>query len=261
MPPFDAFIVGSDQVWRACFSPNLPHFFLDFLGDAPVRRIAYAASFGIDDWDASAEMTERLRPLAGRFDSLSVREKSGVDICREQLGVEADLMPDPTMLLTAEDYLALCGSVSEPEPNQAYIAVYAIDPTVKMNELIARFAEEHQVPAVRIGRFNWETGSEPMESWIRGIARARYVITDSFHGTVFSLIFGKDFITFNNGWRGAGRFHTLLDGFGLSNRLVDADKVSGIVIPPVDRERVARELAGLRQKGISFIAKATSSRE
>ena len=261
LPKFDAFIVGSDQVWRAVFSPCLPHFFLDFLEDAPVRRIAYAASFGLDFWETPEQTTEIIRPLAQRFDRISVRELSGVDLCKTYLGVDAELMPDPTLLLTREDYLALCDKTSEATPTEPYVAVYVIDSRDKTNELIARFEEEHQLPVVRIGRFNWENGSEPMESWIRGFARARYVITDSFHGTVFSLIFGKDFITFNNGWRGAGRFHTLLDNFDLADRLVDADKVSEISIPPIDRERVCRGLAELREKGISFLAEATSTSE
>ena len=261
LPRFDAFIVGSDQIWRPCLSPCLPHFYLDFLGEAHVRRISYAASFGSDIWEAPEEMTNNLSTLAARFDRISIREHSGVELCRKHLGVEAELMPDPTVLLTRDDYMALCEKPSEPELDQPYIAVYLIDSQDDQNKLIVKFAKEHQLPIVRIGNFNWEKGSDPMESWISGITRARYVITDSFHGTVFSLLFGKDFITFNNGWRGADRFHTLLGYFGLSDRLIRADKITEIVIPPLDQEAVSRQLALLRQSGISFLTEVTATKE
>ena len=258
LPVFDAYIVGSDQVWRPVFSPHLPDFYLGFLEDERPLRIAFAASFGVDGWESSEKETALLRKLAQRFDRISVREASGVELCRNHLGMDAELMPDPTMLLTREDYLTLCPSPVSGIPDQPYIATYIIDPDNKIGTLISDFAERSHLPVVSVGGFDWERGSKPMEHWLAGIANARFVITDSFHGTVFSLLFQKDFITFINGWRGPSRYHTLLDTFGLSNRLVCADQASEIEIPPLDNKVVSQILPALRERGLSFLAKATS---
>lgn len=262
LPAFDAYIVGSDQVWRPVFSPRLTNFYLDFLGDLPVRRIAYAASFGVDAWEAQEKTTEVIRRLARRFDRISVREASAVDLCREHLGVEAVLVPDPTLLLTREDYLAYVAAAPDVQiPAQPYLATYFIDYNDHKTALVSDFARKHGLSVVDAGAFDWASGSDPVAHWLAVIAHAGYVITDSFHGTVLSLLFRKDFITFDNGWRGSSRFHTLLDAFGLRDRLVDANEVSGIVIPPLDPEAVSRQLASLRDRGTAFLKEALTLRD
>ena len=261
LPAFDAYIVGSDQVWRPVFSPRLTNFYLDFLGDQPVRRIAYAASFGVDTWEATEKLTERIRPLAHRFDRISVRETSAVDLCRDHLGVDADLMPDPTLLLTRDDYLAYVADTPDiPVSSRPYIATYFIDPNNSKATLVSDFARKHNLPVINVRQFDWTSGIDPAAHWIAGMANADYILTDSFHGTVFSLLFRKDFITFDNGWRGSSRFHTLLEAFGLRDRLVKADNVSEVIIPPVDPEAVSRQLTFQRDRGISFLAGALAPR-
>ncbi len=259
LPSFDAFIVGSDQVWRPVFSPRLSDFYLGFLHDDRPLRIAYAASFGVDEWESSEEQTAVLRKLAQRFDRISVREASGVDLCRDHLGVEAELMPDPTLLLTREDYLGLCQDGSCGLPGQPYVATYFIDPNPRKEELVAAFAERHHLPVVPLGRFDWESGSDPMEKWLSGLADAKYVVTDSYHGTIFSLIFRKDFISFINRWRGSSRFRTLLDAFNLQDRLVDPDSISGFDISPADEETYARQLLRQREKGLAFLSETLAA--
>src|SRR5690606_19965537 len=96
---YDAVIVGSDQTWRPRYSPNIYNYFLDFLRDENVRRIAYASSFGTDKWEYNDKQTDRCSKLAKEFDMISVREKSGVDLCIRHLGVEALAVLDPTLLL------------------------------------------------------------------------------------------------------------------------------------------------------------------
>ena len=259
LPTFDAFIVGSDQVWRPVFSPRLTNFYLDFLKDLPVRRIAYAASFGVDTWEVPKKTTEIIRRLAKRFDRISVREASAVDLCREYLGVEADLMPDPTLLLKREDYLAFIADCPNVQiPSHPYIATYFIDPTDRESSLVADFAREHHLPIINIGDFDWAGGSDPVAHWLSGIANAAFVITDSFHGTVFSLLFQRDFITFDNGWRGSSRFHTLLDTFGMSERLVNMYETDRIVIPAISRESISRQLIIQQAKGRAFLTEYLS---
>ena len=260
LPAFDAFIVGSDQVWRPVFSPRLTNFYLDFLGDQPVRRIAYAASFGVDTWEATEKLTERIRPLAQRFDRISVREASAIDLCREHLGVEAVLVPDPTLLLTREDYLTyIVDSQDVQVPSKPYLATYFIDHNDRKTALVSDFARKHGLSVVDAGQFDWASGRDPVAHWLACVADADYVVTDSFHGTVLSLLFRKDFITFDNGWRGSSRFHTLLGAFDLTDRLVDADKVSEILIPPVNQEDLSRQLALQQGRGIAFLTEVLSS--
>ncbi|MBQ6244042.1 MAG: polysaccharide pyruvyl transferase family protein [Bacteroidales bacterium] len=259
LPPFDAFIVGSDQVWRPVFSPCLTDFYLGFLRDDRPLRIAYAASFGVDEWESSEEQTAVLRKLAQRFDRISVREASGVALCKDHLGVEAELMPDPTLLLTREDYLGLCQDGSYGLPDQPYVATYFIDPNPRKEELVAAFAEQHHLPVVPLGRFNWDSGSDSMEKWLTGLAGAEYIVTDSFHGTVFSLIFRKDFISFVNWWRGSSRFHTLLEAFDLQDRLVDPDSISAFDISQTDKEAFARKLSLQREKGLTYLSEALAA--
>ena len=103
-----AFVVGSDQVWNRTATPKLYNYYLDFTHEIPdVRRIAYAASFGKSEWDYSEAETKMCAELAQSFDAISVREDSGVTLCREKLGVAAVHMPDPTLLLKKEQYQAV----------------------------------------------------------------------------------------------------------------------------------------------------------
>lgn len=102
---FDAFVVGSDQVWRPRYNAYIPNLFLDFTEGMSVKRIAYAASFGTDQWEFSTEQTTISSFLAKKFDVVSVREASGIQLCKQNLGVDAIQVLDPTLLLSAEEYL------------------------------------------------------------------------------------------------------------------------------------------------------------
>lgn len=107
---YDAVIVGSDQTWRPKYSPNIYDFYLDFISkDKRIKRIAYASSFGVDDWEYSAEETKKCAKLSKLFDGISVREQSGIDLCKDHLGVDSELALDPTLLLNKDDYVTLIG--------------------------------------------------------------------------------------------------------------------------------------------------------
>jgi len=102
---FDAYVVGSDQVWRPCYSPQLSTFFLDFLeGNSTVEKIAYTASFGVDDWKFTNKQIKEFGRLLKLFDAISVREDSTVELCKNYFGVEATHLLDPTMLLGSDVY-------------------------------------------------------------------------------------------------------------------------------------------------------------
>ena len=105
---FDAYIVGSDQVWRPAFANNIYNDFLDFCQDKKnIKRLAYSASFGISEWEFSEEQTKECSRLAKLFDAISVREDSGIVLCKEHLDVDAMHVLDPTLLLEKEEYIKL----------------------------------------------------------------------------------------------------------------------------------------------------------
>lgn len=209
--PADLWIVGSDQVWRPWCSPNIENYFFDFLDDT-TPRIAYAASFGTDRWEISEEQTPRIRELAARFKAISVREASGVGLCKEYLGMEVQHVLDPTMLLTAEKYLALTGENDYPQGR--YIATYILDSNPAKKKAVMEESRALGLSVVPVGRMHRDC-FDSVESWLATIAHADRVITDSFHGTVFSIIFGKPVKILGNTLRGNARIESLVSLFDL----------------------------------------------
>lgn len=249
---FDAYVVGSDQVWRPRYNQYLSNFYLDFTQDADVRRVAYAASFGVDEWESDRQTTSLLRELAQKFDGISVREQSGVSLCRENLGVDAEWVLDPTMLLTAEDYLQLvdAGKRKEEKP---YIGVYLLDLTKEKVAAVERLARKLSLDVKYLGRMTRKEYPS-VESWLAGIANAECVVTDSFHGTVFSIIFKKQFLTIGNYARGNARFESLLSMFDLMGRLVAVEDVEREkMAKPIDYNSVGETIIAAQNRAIQFI--------
>jgi hypothetical protein len=228
---FDAVIVGSDQVWRPRYSPCLRNFFLDFLEQVGgnVRRISYAASFGVDEWEYSAKETEECKRLVNKFDALSVRERSAQTLCQRYFGVNPKLMLDPTFLLSTEKYRELIGQNSL-SGNKGKVLTYFLDPLPSKLEQAQFVASTLNLECFSVtqnivkNELDSDSAVEcvfpPVEVWLQSFDEAAFVITDSFHGTVFSIIFNKPFIAVGNASRGISRFDSLLQLFGLSERLV-----------------------------------------
>lgn len=227
---YDAFIVGSDQVWRPEYNTNLSDMFLVFTKDWNVRRIAYAASFGVDYWNCGAEMTEKCKQLLKRFDFVSVRESTGVMLCKNIFEVDAVHLLDPTMLLTKEEYYSSLHLDRVPKSN-GNLLVYILDYSEDKNKLVQLIAEKkHLIPF----RVNSEVENSmadldkriqpPIEQWVRGFYDAEYVITDSFHACVFSIIFDKPFIVYSNDSRGKARFESLLNQFSLNDCILSSSE-------------------------------------
>lgn len=238
--PADLWIVGSDQVWRPWCSPDIGNYFFNFLSDR-ARRISYAASFGTDKWEISEKQTPKVRELASKFQAVSVRESSGVGLCKDYLGVEAKHVLDPTMLINAEEYLALTSETDYPK--KRYIATYVLDVSKEKSDIIKAESKKRKLPVVKVGVMH-RTHFDPIESWLATIAHADCVITDSFHGTVFSLIFGRPVKVLKNGVRGNSRLDSLLEALRL---VPDAQ---GFILP--DKDNITR-LNELRKASIDFI--------
>ena len=213
----DALVVGSDQVWRAEYNGNhIEDMFLGFAKGYPVKRVAYAASFGIDNWDYTTEQTDKCSILAKQMDAISVREHSGIALCRDNLGVVATCVLDPTLLLDKKDYSAI--SDGNPDDVEPYLAVYCLDINETKQRFFNRLGEERGLK-VRYFTMGWHS-HYTIGQWIAMIAQSSMVVTDSFHGMVFSILFGKEFYALCNPERGNTRISGLLERLGLEKRLV-----------------------------------------
>ena len=239
---YDAYVVGSDQCWRPIYNGS---FFLEMFlrfaeNQTNVKKIAYAASFGTDEWEFSPEMTVKCSALAKKFDLITVREASGVDLCRNNLGVDAKHVLDPTMLLDKEDYIKLIENENEPH-SPGNLFYYILDPSDEKKTLIKDIATKSGfIPFTVMPKYQEENRTKEdvkeriedcvypsVTSWLRAFMDAKMVIVDSFHGAVFSIIFNKPFWVIANAKRGNARFESLLSLFGLEDRIIlPEDKVN-----------------------------------
>lgn len=264
---FDALVVGSDQTWRPCYS-YIPAYFLDFTSDKPVKRIAYAASFGVDNWTLSPATTKLCAKLAKQFDAISVREDSGVALCRTYLGVDAVHLLDPTLLLEKEDYLQLMETEEKTGIGEKRMMCYILDRSPEKHDIIRRVSTELGLTPFEIMPDEEETttgegaltGVYPAVSeWINGFCKAEFVVTDSFHGTVFALIFNKPFVVMLNPQRGASRFTSLLRIFHLENRVLSSsEELTGDHLQPVDYASVNQIRREWQDKSFSFLKRNLS---
>ena len=272
---YDAYVVGSDQVWRPIYSPCQPNYFLDFVpAGAPVKRVAYAASFGTDAWEYPEKLARQCRALASRFDAVSVRESGGVRLCREHLGVEAVQVLDPTLLQDRGRYESLVQGEDVPRSEGNFFC-YVLDRTPRTAALSASVSSllgvrpfevmpRHAGVVTSRVALSERVYPSPLR-WLRGFMDADYVLTDSFHGCVFSIIFNRPFVALGNSGRGQARFHSLLSLFGLESRLADgsagAEAIADLLREPIDWVRVNEIRRSWRQKSMDYLRHALGKEE
>lgn len=226
---YDALIVGSDQVWRAAYTKGKRGYasFLDFAYNWKILRLAYACSFGTDVWEFTTEETKYLNELIRLFDLITVRETTGVELCKTYLHVDAKQVLDPTLLLGKDDYERLIFDTDTVQ-SPGNLMCYVLDETPDKTEFINLIAKKYSLTPFRSNskaENRWAPVEEriqpSVEQWLRGFWDSEYVITDSFHACVFSIIFDKPFICLGNKKRGMTRFYSLLKLFGQEFRLSD----------------------------------------
>lgn len=260
---FDAIVVGSDQVWRATMS-DIPTYFLSFTKAINVKRIAYAASFGTDDLNEYSKMDMKIASESIKlFDAVSVREKSGVHLCRDYFKMDAVHVLDPTMLLSKDDYLKLIEEEDKP-CSENILLTYVLDRTQEKNDIIQRVGEALHLTSCENGAVKYfsnvvesnvsECIYPSVSRWLAGFRDAQFVVTDSFHGTVFSIIFNKPFVAILNSKRGSSRFISLLSVLGLENSLISTtNDLLEEHLKPIDYTEVNKILNDWRYLSISFM--------
>jgi len=254
---YDAFVVGSDQVWNLG-SPNVDEtFFLDFV-DNDRKKISYAASFG--QKGIPEEKREKISKLIARFESISVREETGVEIVREATGKEATWVLDPSLLTDASVYRAMA---KYPKKN-GYVFLYLREEAPELSAFAEKLAQEKKLKVVKVLK-HWMCGknAKPLyalgaEEWLGYMDKAEYVITNSFHGICFSMILEKEFfVNLLQDRVGStnSRIESVLNQFGLEGRGI-ANVSSFENISRIDYGRVYGIIKDRKEESLSYLKKA-----
>lgn len=266
---FRDFVVGSDQVWRPDYA-HVDDYLLSFVPDGwPGRRVAYAPSFGLDDPGFSPAEIGSMARLLRKFTAVSVREDSGVNFLSDKCSIGAKRMIDPTMLVPVEAYGDLTASVRRSRGSDVVgerVVTYMLDDSSSKRLITAEIARglgnrsRPMLPAAPQSyarlRASPETYRYPsVEEWLATIQGAGLVVTDSFHGCVFSIMFNVPFVAVPNSTRGLARFVTLFRTLGLEERLVDdPSRAARVANAPIEWQNVNRRLAIERRSGLHYLA-------
>jgi len=235
---FSAFLLGSDQMWNYHLSkPYRQSYFFDFVKEEKVK-VAYATSFGRDQYLGPEEEKKVTYYNLHRFDGISVRDDFSKRICKEDFDISSELLLDPVFLCPVEKYDELINEARDYHIEGDYIFAYILDPNPVIGTSIQKIAEQTKKKVVVV--FNQSGDKEGFKSrlnissdyvsyemdptvneWLYLYKNAQYVLTDSFHGTCFSIIFEKPFIVLKNNGRGGNRFPYLLGEFELLERMIE----------------------------------------
>ncbi len=225
-PEYDTYVCGSDQIWNPLiFKENTfdPAFFAEFAHSG--RRVAYAPSFGIDT--IPEDKREELKKYLAKFERLSVREKQGEKIICDMSGREAVTVLDPTLLITGDKWSGLS---AEPAFKEPYILCYFITDGRKYSGFVKALSEKYGMPVVSlcgsrrvVSRTKHTVLDAGPREFLGLFRKASFVCTDSFHGTVFSINFEKDFFCFESSQKTErsvnSRLYNILEQLGLVSRI------------------------------------------
>ena len=256
---FDAIIVGSDQVWRAGLLHHIEDYFLEFLGESNTIRISYAASFGKKEAGYKSAEIERCGQLIRKFRAVSVRESMGLDMlhgfgwhCKNP-----EVVLDPTLLLSKRDYLRVAESSPCYKPLFCYILDYTDETTNAIHEVSKRLNME--LDDLLKGRKAKSYRYKSIGYWLGCFSTAAFVVTDSFHGTVFSILFNVPFIVINNSSRGTDRIVSLLQMVNLEGRVYTRpDRLFEQLSSEIDWEYVNKTIEAEKAKSFNFLKVALS---
>lgn len=256
---YDCLLVGSDQVWNPQIARDKQMaYFLDFGGDA-VRRVSYASSFGIGEWPEEKEdLVHSIKQNLERFKAISVREETGKEIILKKFGLESQVVLDPTLL--HKGYEELTGITEANHEVICYLLYRSEKQLDKVKTLAALFGKKpRMISTIHYVKGFTYTYPPSIEQWLRFMAGAEFVVTDSFHGLAFSLIYNKQFVVIspNNGKN--SRLLDLLKLSGLESRhfFDDEDVPFGrLVSEKIDYNVINQRLAVMRDRSWNFLREA-----
>lgn len=246
-----ALVIGSDQIWRPIyFSDRIENAYGKFAEKWNTCILSYAASFGIDSLKEYSSLDiKKVRRLIKKFQAVSVRESSGVEIIRNDFGVNAEHVLDPTMLLDKENYLDL---IPADTLRRSGIMTYILDDFKEKDKFINTLSNELSMPVFTAKADTYGDIQPPVEEWLAGFRDASMIITDSFHACVFSILFNKPFWVIVNPVRGIARIESLLSMFNLKNRIIK-DVSQTREEQTIDWDRVNNKLKEYRRNSLKFL--------
>lgn len=218
----DAVIVGSDQVWRMDYIKGgyYQNYFLNFINIPSVKKIAYSASFGKNTWN-DLSFNDEISQLLKQFHAISVREASGIEICKQQFDIDNVCHTlDPTLLVDPQLYDEFIAQ-TDYELEDNLLVTYILDSSASKTRVIE--SVKNQLDDVNIFDLNDNNIDNLLISlpiWLKAFKQAKFIVTDSFHGMVFSIIFNKPFLVIGNEERGLDRFISFLSEINLQERLI-----------------------------------------
>lgn len=252
----DIYMVGSDQVWNPdILGDSIDKFMLSFVPSGS-KKVAYAASFGCDEWTDESHY-ETAKELLKDFSYITVREDSGVELLRQQFGIHARQVLDPCLLL--HDYTPLMSGKGIAKTGNDLVTfklVYSYDWCLQAktlaNSLRCNFAELNGRRLKNKGDIHGvNVRSCSVSDWLSSIANAKYVLTDSFHGSVFAILFGRQFAVIPSISKRQTRLTSLLSSLGLSDRFsVNVADCKAILERPINYDAVYSRLAKLREASV-----------
>lgn len=245
----EALCVGSDKSWASYFK-RIDDMFFAFARDYDIIKFSYAPSFGTDKWEFNSEQTEKCRDLVKLFTGISVREHSGVNLCKDHLNVDAKWLLDPTLLLSANDYCSLCTDVKQRKDD--FIFAYILNYTGDKKNYIEKVSVSLNKKVILLLAENKVRSIDTVENWVSLFRDASFVITDSFHGTIFSIIFHKEFISLANPLRGTERFKSLSEMFALDKNILMTIP-DELIQSKIDWTMIDEEIQKRHKESIAFI--------
>ncbi|WRS27307.1 polysaccharide pyruvyl transferase family protein [Oscillospiraceae bacterium MB08-C2-2] len=265
----DLFLVGSDQLLNGHLYLQFGQYItLNWVEDRK-KKIAYATSFGADRFVQRDDIRAEIAYFLKKFDCLSFRDSPSMDFAKSQMEVDADLVLDPVFLCDKKHFNDLAAKGKAPD--KKYVAAYILDPDVDKKAILASIEECLQLKSNihtdiaykhdAIGQIWGISSSEDTfnEDWLRSIVQSEFVVTDSFHGMCFAIIYRKPFLAIPNEGRGTARFTSLLETLGLQDRLIShldqlQERLSHLL--DIDYDRVFLLLEKEVEKSRTWLEKA-----
>jgi len=256
---FDAIVVGSDQIWRALYLNPIENGYLKFSEKWKIKRISYATSFGSDVWSYTPLQTQNCKTLIKKFDAVSVREKSGVELCEKYYNINATHVLDPTMLLPVKHYISIINHCKNKDKIAGELFAYILQHNDLTDSYLNRISNilKYKPYYASTDRRDVELEKRKtvkMETWLNQFYGAKIVITDSFHACVFSILFKKPFyVLLNND--GNERISSLLKMFDIENRIItntnflDEQKLNS----EIDWNHVEEVLESQKKQSLDFL--------
>ena len=251
MNKFDYAITGSDQVWHNWHHTqnDLPYYYLEFMPQ--VKRISYAASYGFSSFPEADSLLHH-EGLEGFLEqNLSVREEKGATLIKESTGLKATVVPDPTILLTADEW-ALIERRPRYKVANHFMVIYFLGNKLKsVKDKYKEIAKKYRLQIIDIRGINPDYYLTDPSEFVWLMRRADYVATDSFHATVFSILFHKNFFVSKREQCGFEDMFDRIDGLLKTTSLEDHE--FGKYQKPVDWDKVDIAIREQAQIGIHFL--------